>query len=197
MPDEDPFRPDEDPFRVVEIRSLHDSDAPLILVAAAAQQILAGDLETPLVSVLAHHVRQAARSAGPNGPRTVTDLELADGRRLTGVSGGRTIILGAPRHAQDGCRPAPSAVDGVGMPGEDRPAACPARRVDLRARFRALFLAADPGDLAGEAALRHEAITLLMLQRMASELLSSTGASHLTDVYVDDPPMLAALGGAT
>jgi hypothetical protein len=189
--------PDDDPFRIVEIRNPHDSDAPVILVSAAAQEILAGDLETPVVSALAHRVRQAARSADPNGPRTVTDLDLEDGRRLTGVSGGRTIILGAPRHTEDGCRPAPTALDARGLPAEDRPAACPAQRVDLRARFRALYLAADPGDLAGEAALRNEAITLVILQRMASELLSSTGASHLTDVYVDDPRMLAALGGPT
>ncbi len=71
----------------------------------------------------------------------------------------------------------------------------PVEGADLRARFRSVFLAADPGDLVGEAALRDEALRLLLLRRMAAELLTATGAADLAEVYLDDPPVLAALHG--
>jgi hypothetical protein len=71
--------------------------------------------------------------------------------------------------------------------------AVPTTGVDLQSRFRAAYLSTDPGDITGAAALHKEAVQLLVLHQQAIDLLSVTGASDLSDLYADDPEMLAAL----
>jgi hypothetical protein len=76
------------------------------------------------------------------------------------------------------------------MSGELGP---PTPGIDLQSRFRAAYLSTDPGDITGAAALHKEAVQLLVLHQQAVDLLSVTGASDLSDLYADDPEMLAAL----
>ena len=69
----------------------------------------------------------------------------------------------------------------------------PTPLIDLQSRFRAAYLATDPGDMTGAAAFHKEAIQLLLLHQQAIDLLNATGATHLAELYADDAEMLAAL----
>jgi hypothetical protein len=69
----------------------------------------------------------------------------------------------------------------------------PTPLIDLQSRFRAAYLATDPGDITGAAAFHKEAIQLLLLHQQAMDLLAATGAADLSELYADDAEMLAAL----
>ena len=72
-------------------------------------------------------------------------------------------------------------------------ACVPTPAFDLQCRFRAAYLSTDPGDITGAAALHKEALQLLLLHQQAIDLLGATGAADLSELYADDPEMLAAL----